>query len=444
VWRYTLSAPEIPVRATTGAVQCTPNPNPRVHGGLRVDPANPHHFRFEDGSPYFMFAYEADWLWALGLADPSQDKLRELLAQIKQYGFNQVIVQLYANYAEWCRRKDGSRADDYGPPAQCLWQGTHEQPDHLHLNIAYLRNYDRMLQILLDEGFTAHIFIKVYNKHVVWPEPYSPGDDLLFKHIVARYQAFPNIIWDYSKETYYELDKDYVANRLALIRANDGYRRLLTVHDDRRFYGQPENAGLLDFVTVQQHGEFYHAALVERSLRPWPVFNSEFGYESGPGGLDDYFAWSNNTVEAFIDRAYQVVMAGAYPAYYYNYTAWNIIDYSWTPPGYKLFGILHDFFTAIRWWEFAPRRDYVRNDRVLCLARGRAEFVLYVQAGASADLPDDVLSGRFDAVWMNTFTGERAEAAGTRTALSHFSQDRWVFRNPFDRPAILHITRREV
>ena len=88
-----------------------------------------------------------------------------------------------------------------------------------------------------------------------------------FTYFTARYQAFPNVIWDYSKESYYELDKDYLASRLALVKENDSYRRLTTVHDDRHFYGEPQNAGLLDFATLQQHDDFYTSALLERSKR---------------------------------------------------------------------------------------------------------------------------------------------------------------------------------
>jgi hypothetical protein len=439
-WSYTIVSPHIQIETTGGELQCTRKTNPNIHGGLRVDPEHPHHFAYEDGTPCFMFAYEADWLWALGLGDPQIGKVHELINQVKGYGFNQIIMQLYAHDAEWCKHKDGSKDNDYGPPAMYAWQGTNDHPDHDHMNPAYFENFDRVMQLLLDEGFTAHVFLKVYNKFVSWPAKYSLGDDLYFKYVTARYQAFPNIIWDYSKESYYELDKDYLASRLAIVKANDGYRRLLTVHDDRRFYGQPQNAGLLDFATLQQHDEFYNSMLLNRAARQWPIFNSEFGYESGPGGVDDYFAWSNNTVEDFINRAWQVAMGGAYIGYYYNYTAWNIIDYSHIPPGYKLFKILADFFTSIDWWAFEPRPDYVRNDRILCLARGTAEYVMYTRPGGSADLPDDLLGEHPTGVWMNTFTGETIPAQGKRTSASHFSQERWVFESPFkDVPGVLHI-----
>jgi hypothetical protein len=70
------------------------------------------------------------------------------------------------------------------------------------MNVAYWQNFDRIMQLLLDEGVTAHVFLKVYNKHVNWPKPYSLGDDLYFTYLAARYQAFPNIIWEYCKESY--------------------------------------------------------------------------------------------------------------------------------------------------------------------------------------------------------------------------------------------------
>ena len=39
-----------------------PNTNPNIHGVLRVDQDHPYHFRFEDGTRYFLMGYEADWL----------------------------------------------------------------------------------------------------------------------------------------------------------------------------------------------------------------------------------------------------------------------------------------------------------------------------------------------------------------------------------------------
>jgi len=42
------SVPELNAK-TESSIQCTPNRHPAIHGGLKVDPAHPHHFIYEDG-----------------------------------------------------------------------------------------------------------------------------------------------------------------------------------------------------------------------------------------------------------------------------------------------------------------------------------------------------------------------------------------------------------
>ena len=152
----------------------------------------------------------------------------------------------------------------------------------------------------------------------------------------------------------------YLAGRLSLVRALDGYGHLVTVHDDPVFYGSSRRQ-VADFVTLQQHADFYYEALAERAKCPWPVFNSEFGYEHGPAGLQadlERFTTGTDPVE-LAHRACEVVMAGAYPAYYYNHTAWDVVDYSYTPPGYGYMRILRDFFTSIPWWKMEPHPEMV-------------------------------------------------------------------------------------
>ena len=85
-----------------------------------------------------------------------------------------------------------------------------------------------MMRALVDYGLTAHIYLRVYNKMVHWPENGSLADDLYFRHVVARYQGFSNVVWDFSKESYNEPDKAYLTNRLRLVQAQDAHGRLVT------------------------------------------------------------------------------------------------------------------------------------------------------------------------------------------------------------------------
>ena len=135
------------------------------------------------------------------------------------------------------------------------------------------------------------------------------------------------MVWDFSKESYNERDKAYCANRLALIRALDGYQRLVTAHDDWALHFD-QRAGLLDFVTDQKHDNFAERTIhLRRLLRPCPVINEEFAYECGPGGVEDlsYHPRVRHTAEEHVLRSWEVVFGGAYPGYYYLYTAWDVV-----------------------------------------------------------------------------------------------------------------------
>src|SRR5204863_5622427 len=149
-----------------------------------------------------------------------------------------------------------SHPEDYGPPPMYAWEGSNEAPDHTRLNVAYWRTFDRMVQALFDHGISAHIYLKVYNKHVNWPAHQSREDDLFFTYVIARYGGYSNVVWDFAKESYNEQDKRYCENRLSLVKAVDGFRRLVTAHDDWALHFDQRYGGALDFVTDQKHDLF--------------------------------------------------------------------------------------------------------------------------------------------------------------------------------------------
>jgi len=70
------------------AFTCVKNPDSDIHGVLRVDKESPHHFVFEDGTRFFMQAYEYDWLWALDADKPGVPTVKQTLDLIARYGFN--------------------------------------------------------------------------------------------------------------------------------------------------------------------------------------------------------------------------------------------------------------------------------------------------------------------------------------------------------------------
>jgi len=260
-------------------IVCMPNLS-HVHGGVRVDPQHPRHFVCEDGTRFFPLGYECDWLWALDATNDELPTLNRFLDKLATNGFNYVLLNAYAHDTSWCkgRRSD----DDYGPPPMYAWAGTNEQPDHTRFNLAYWQHYDQVIAALNARGMVAHVMIKVYNKMVNWPAKGSAEDDLYFRWLIARYSAYPNVHWDFSKESNNEKDLGYKLERTRFIRTNYPYRRPITTHTDLALYDSGAYNGVLDYRSDQVHSKWHASLLEHRQQHTWPVLNVEFGYEHGP------------------------------------------------------------------------------------------------------------------------------------------------------------------
>ena len=428
-WQYEIESTEQELSGARGELPCVENTNPRVHGALRIDRAHPHHFQYEDGTRPFVLGYEANWLWALGFLDDGQRRMRRFVEKIASFGFNHVFINCYAHDTRWCEGK--TREEDFGPPPAYAWEGSNEAPDHSRLNVAYWRVFDAMMRALLEAGLTAHLYLRVYNKQVRWPANRSLADDLYYRYVVARYQGFSNVVWSFSKESKNEPDKPYMENRLSMVKAQDGYRRLVTTHDDDVFYYDARYAGAFDFVTDQNHRDLGWTLIGQRARFPCPVINEEFAYECGPGGLEDRTYPRSNTAEDHALRSWEVVMGGGYPAYYYTYTAWDVIRPEDEPPGYALHARLASFMKEGEWWKLAPAPGIspANNSRgVWCMSNGAGaeeagEYLVFSDSGGNATV---TLPGAAEAAvearctWLEPLTGQREETTarlGARSAL---------------------------
>lgn len=437
LWNFSLSSTDIEFDILEGTVLCIENDNPDIHGGLRVDPEYSYHFIHDDGTYRFVMAYECNWLWALAMDEDGENKVREFVQSIKQYGFNEIYMNIYAHKSFWLEEEEKIE-HYYGCPKHYAWHGTNEQPDHSRMNPVFFQYYDRVMDILLEEGMNAHLYLKVYNKAVNWPAKYSREEELYFKYVVARYQAYCNVVWDFSKESYNEWDKEYIRSMLSLIKENDGYNRLRTVHDDPIIYNRDRYAELLDFQTMQQHEDFFNAILRQREKRAWPIINSEFGYEHGPGGVKDVTWPVSTTPEDVIYRAYATIMGGGYPTYYYTYTAWDVINYSYHPPGYKYMKILYDFFTSIEWWKLTPNDEVSCWMKIRCLEEPGRQYVFMLTNNIMLNLDIDL--DEYTGIWMNTCTGEKVMANLSDKPETNKSGPIIKFNSPIENvPVILYL-----
>jgi hypothetical protein len=408
---------------------CVKPKNPRLHGGLLVDPEHPHHFIREDGTRFFYSGFECDWLWAVDLAtcDPKLPQTTILLDKLAAHGFNVVYMNIYAHVG--FGRPD--QQPNFGPPPKYAFGGSNDNPDHSVFNLPFWQHYDRVIQALWERGIEAHIMLKVYNKRVKWPQTASLEDDLYFKYALARYAPFSNVHWDFSKESNNEKNLDYKLGRMALIRQHDPYRRLLTTHTDRKDY--TNYYGVLDYRTDQNHTNYHRTALRQRSHEQWPVVNSEYGYEQGPAGAaDKTYSGANDALTVF-KRAWEVYMAGAYGAYYYTYTSWDVVRVNDTPAGYAYYKHLADFFNRVGLWQLDPDDSLVDSGH--CLANPGVEYVAYQPDNKTFTLKVAQAEGGLAAEWFNALTGETVKAPAIRNGDCRLTPPAaWT-----NGPAVLHV-----
>ncbi len=443
-WSFVTQSSLPELHGKTAAFTGVKNPSPHAHGVLRVDPAHPHHFVFADGTRFFLQAYEYNWLWALDPGDPAVPTIKRTLDLIAAHGFTYVLVNTYAHDTHWRKGKTG--ADDYGPPALFPWAGTHEAPDHTRLNVAYWQHFDRMMSALQERGLQAHLYLKVYNKQVNWPAKNSDAENLFFTTLLARYAAYPNVIWDFSKEAHNEKDLAYKQGWLRFLRERDPYRHLTTVHDDDLANDGGAYDGLTDFRADQHHGVEnvngknanhtggkHEKILAQRRRRAWPVANFESDYECGPGGVTDKTFGAAMTAEATHRTLWDIAMAGGYTGYYYTYTAWDVIRPLDVAKGYGYMQNFGAFWRATTYWKLQPSNALASSGR--CLADPGREYVVYQNKPAAFTLEIANAPAPLRAQWFNPFTGKSTAAGSFGNGTARLTPPAaWA-----DAPVVLHL-----
>lgn len=294
-------------------------------GGIVIPAESPRQFQYENGDAYYPIAFESDWLFALD-AENSSDipKTRKLVDTLAANGFNQIVMNVFAYDVNWAKDEGLIPEHEYGSPRVFPFDGNNSSPKHDRLNIEYFQRLDRVIEYLDSKGIVAHLMIYVWNKNVNWPEANSDADDRYFDYVVRRYQAYPNLVWDISKEAlgYGHSDVKYIHGRIERLRKLDAFHRLITVHDYsycRRFTDK------VDFVSVQLWSSELYSVMrnVCADMPGKPILNIEHGgYEKGP-----YVVFTGNytSPEVCLERAWQCVFAGTYPTHYWQGAAWNVV-----------------------------------------------------------------------------------------------------------------------
>jgi len=268
---------------------------------------------------------------------------------------------------------------------------------------------------------TAHIMIYVWNKEVNWPPADSVEDDRYFDYVVARYQAYPDVLWDISKEAtgYGHNGMNYIVRRTERLRKLDGHDRLVTVHS---FSYCSKSLETVDFISYQNWASNLFNQMLEthRRFPNKPIFNIEHGgYEISPYHV---FDGDYDDPVACLDRNYQYLFEGVYSTHYWQNTSWDVViwDRSDLPeeqqPRYELYQHMTKLFNEVNFADFKPIAGRVSSSGY-ALESEDNRYLIYLPSGNSRvnTRISEYYGKPMRARWFNTVTGEYSEE--TRTVM---------------------------
>lgn len=426
-WHFRIYSDLKELSGQQGIIRVSKNNDKDVHGPVMIQKMNSKHFSYTDGTPYFLLAYELDWLFAMDLeTTPELPKTNQLIDTLAEYGFNQVIMNVYAHDVDWNKDPQLKKKHDYGSPSIWPFGGSNNNPDFSILNTRFFDHLDLVIDKLGRKEIIAHLMIYVWNKEVNWPDMHTKADNRYFDYVVKRYQAFPNLIWDISKEalSYGRCDMDYVTDRIMRLRRLDGHGRLLTVHDYSYCKMYPQ---LVDFISVQN----WRTDLQNEMLRIYeehvtqPVFNIEHGgYERGKY---DVFMGNYTDPVTCLERSYLCLFAGVYSTYYWQNTSWNVIIHNPMDlppnerPGFELYKYLTAFFKRYPFASFKPQKYVSSSGYCLSDLENRHLFLVPPDHVAINVYTKKIAGKEMDVIWFDPLTGEYSDRKRrTMTGWNHF------------------------
>lgn len=416
-WKFSTYSDQPLLTGKTGVIEVSENSKPDEHGPVEISAKDPQKFEYSDGTPYFLLAFELDWLFALDAENEAGiPHTKNIISHVAENGFNQVVMNVYAYDANWGDRDKIKPEHNFAEPHVFPFGGANENPDYSKLNLEFFQRFDRVMRHLDEKEIISHLMIYVWNKKVNWPEPESEADNMYFDYVVKRYQAFPNLIWDISKEAlaYGRDDMGYITRRIERLRKLDGHGRLLSVHD----YSYCNNfPGKVDFISIQDwQPNIYDKMLsVVKKYPKQPVFNIEHGgYEKT---MHSIFDGAYTDARVCLDRNYKCIFAGAYSTYYWQNSSWYEVVFNpetlpeKKQPKLEWYKHLHQLFSDYDFRELQPNQSTFTT---YCLTDHKSVYLFYITDGMIA-LQGDVpaLKGKtvkvkwFDPLTGKTYPGEK-------------------------------------
>ncbi|OHX64829.1 hypothetical protein NH26_24245 [Flammeovirga pacifica] len=433
---YKIVAPHLSFDGRKGEVIVQKNTKVDRHGSVVLKEEYPQHFFYEDGKHYFNLAFECDWLFALDYGKEELSKTKHLLKVLNDYKYNQVVMNVYSYDVKW--KKDpklgnhqefeyGGREDIYP------FLGSNSSPNYSSLNVDFFQHLDQVILEMHDHEIVSHLMIYVWNKGVNWPDMNTEADNLYYDYVIKRYQAFPNVVWDVSKEAllYGRATNEYISERIERTKALDAYNRLISVHDYGFCKRHPDE---VDFISMQNWERALYQKMIDakNEFKNKPIFNIEHGgYEEAPFQV---FPGAYTNSEACLRRNYECIFAGGYTTYYWQGASWNVVIHNpfeqgeeFEKPHFDYFKHMANLFEKFNFENFEPLSWF--NSSGYNLTNKKDGVVMMYTPKECQWIGVSKVIKQFDAseakqLWFNTLTGEYSEEEPYNTAPFDFWYER--------------------
>lgn len=404
-WNYRTKSNDSGLDGKTGVIECT-SPLAGAHGFLRRDAENPHHWRFDDRTRYFMLGQT--YYEIVGTARDKGD-YRSAVNNSARYGVNKIR---FRTFVKTCGNREN--------PFQCT---SPYLADKDHLDLDHWRAVDEVVEYLASKGVIADFM--PFNSGAAYFGT-AEQDRRLLDYMLARYAAYPNVIWCVTNEFQRTGRPQQYMNVLgAHIRQNDPWMsegdslRGLSIHplggkgqgDYWKFADQTWPVHIILQIGRKSPADPpLYAEMTGNRQYNMPVVNDEFGY------FGDSLWWSEQntrgdggnyyTREKHRNALWAIYMAGAYASIGDKFEYQDGRPYKtslWHDrPEYEDVAALTALFTQkrIEYWRMTPDPSVVtKGNRVYALALTGKQYVFYAAAGGAfaVNLPP----AQYEAVLFN-------------------------------------------
>jgi Protein of unknown function (DUF4038)/Domain of unknown function (DUF5060) len=452
-WSYVTESNDPNLNHQKGNFKCI-LPLKSSHGFLRKDIKNPYHFTFDDQTRFFMFGQTYYYLMCNAMMG---DNWKTAVEKSRSFGMNKVRMQVIA---------DGKpNKSQYYPAVSPFQQISTNGFDRNRINLAFWQKLDEVVKFMAEKEMIADLI-------VFWSTPESYGTEQenknILKYIVARYAAFPNVIWCVANEWNYTKQPKELFNDLGkLIQSEDAWAteaksksvRLLSVHQQTRqdfqFFDQPWLTHAIVQLGVRNQGKIFrdgnewnanNAAEEGRTFQQgdeWGNYSITFNYGHNMPVVNDEYGYIGEHEDRSIPKdekgkylplsraKHRQIIWGIYAGGGYA-SAGDKNEYADGRPYFSAnwheteeYGDIKrlvDFFTTknIAYWKMKPHNELAKSgERVYVLADSGKQYIIYAAAGGSITV--QIEKGNYEVRQYNPRIGEDISLQKTQGGLTSFT-----------------------